>query len=159
MKKIYIHIFLIILITGCSNQGPITNENEVTLMFVGDVLLGCEKMNEVIAEHGPDFPFIHISNVTKSADILFGNLEGPISSNGEPILEKEYTFRADPKSVDGLILAGFDILSIANNHILDHRQEAFIDTIDILIENGMEPVGVIYERSDTQKPVIIEKTE
>jgi poly-gamma-glutamate capsule biosynthesis protein CapA/YwtB (metallophosphatase superfamily) len=157
MKGIYIYIFLIILITGCSSQDTRTNADEVTLMFVGDVLLGSEEMRDVIAEHGPDFPFIYISNITRSADILFGNLESPVSSNGEPILEKEHAFRADPKSVDGLVLAGFDILSLANNHILDYGQEASIDTIDILRENGIEPVGVTYDQSDPQKPVIMEK--
>lgn len=89
-------------------------------MFLGDIMLdrGVEYM--VRKEGKADFrwPFLKIADYLKEADILFGNLESPISDNGHKV-GSIYSFRADPEAMDGLIYAGFDVVSLANNHIFD----------------------------------------
>lgn len=73
-----------------------------------------------IAQHSPRYPFEGegVLPILRGADVTFGNLECPISDRGRPV-NKTYTFRADPAVVEGLIWAGFDVLSLANNHLED----------------------------------------
>lgn len=109
---------------------------KTTLMFVGDMMLS--RYIGIVMEEQKDWawPFRLVADYTRSADILFGNLEGPISDKGNNV-GSIYSFRADPRVVDGLNLAGFDVLSVANNHIGDWNREAMEDTFRILGENNI----------------------
>ncbi|MFH1841535.1 MAG: CapA family protein [Candidatus Nealsonbacteria bacterium] len=129
-------------------------DSSIVIFAVGDIMLnrGVEYMVE--EEGGKDFkyPFLRIKDYLDKSDILFGNLEGPISDKGEKV-GSIYSFRADPKAVEGLVFAGFDILSLANNHILDYQKTALEDTISILEENGIiyTGAGVLAEEAFSLK--------
>jgi len=126
-----------------------------TMLFVGDIMLSSERgVGEQMEKEGDyKYPFLKIADVLKSADLTFGNLEGSISSRGEDGGGR-YSFRADPKSVLGLVFAGFDVLSIANNHIFDWGEDAFKDTISILNANAIDHVGGGVNYSNANKPLI-----
>lgn len=134
---------------GLINQTP----TELTLMFVGDIMLSRGVGNKMRKQDNYKYPFLKIADYLQKADLLFGNLEGPLSDKGAD-RGKKYSFRADPKAIEGLQHAGFDILSIANNHILDWGQEAKQDTILRLKNNNILPVGF------DEKPVLeVENTK
>jgi len=126
-----------------------------TLTFVGDIMLSRD-VGKIINKYNPEFPFLKIQDSISKADIAFANLESPISSRGEK-LEKKYTFRADPKVIDGLNFAGFDVLSLANNHALDYGTIVLEDTLEILSENNMNYIGIKQESEINSDPLIIEK--
>jgi poly-gamma-glutamate synthesis protein (capsule biosynthesis protein) len=111
-----------------------------TLMFVGDVMLSRAVGDKMKKLNDWNWPFAKIAEYLGSADLLFGNLEGPISSRGRNV-GSQYSFRADPKVVEGLNFAGFDVLSVANNHIGDWTKDAMDDTFAILKNNGIEHAG------------------
>ncbi len=73
-------------------------------------------------------------------DILTGNLEGAVTRRGAP-LEKGYTFRFLPESLGPLQDAGFDYLSLTNNHAYDYGEQGFLDTLDHLAERGIATSG------------------
>ncbi len=126
-------------------------ENEtITVFLVGDIMLnrGVEYMVEKKGEGDFKFPFLKIAENLQKADILFGNLEGTISDKGFKVGSK-YSFRANPKAIEGLKYAGFDVLSLANNHALDFTREALKDTFQRLKEAGIDYIG-------TGSPVIKE---
>ena len=102
------------------------------------------------------WPFLNISDFLNSADITFGNLETTISDNGYNV-GSIYSFRANPKSVEGLTYAGFDALSVANNHIGDWTQRAMEDTFSILEENNIAVVGGGNNEADAHTARVIEK--
>ena len=114
-----------------------------------------------IEEHDDNyFPFRSIGEFTKKGDITFGNLEMCISKRGEP-LDKTYTFRAKPQTLQGVRDAGFDVLTIANNHICDYGSEATQDTMDNIEEYGMKHVGLWYlneaaNNASIPRPIVIE---
>jgi poly-gamma-glutamate synthesis protein (capsule biosynthesis protein) len=85
---------------------------------------------------------------------MFGNLEGPISDVGEDV-GSIYSFRQNPKLIEGLRFAGFDILSFANNHVFDWGRVAFEDTMKRLKEAGIEYVGAGFSREEALSPKII----
>lgn len=128
---------------------------EVTLIAVGDVMLS-RKVGRAINEYGTSYPFKYTASLLKSADITFGNLESPISTRGNQIPGKQIWFRADPKSIEALTEAGFDVLSVANNHALDYDSPAFLDTIEILEGAGIKAVGGGKNLTEARRPVIME---
>lgn len=127
----------------------------ITLFFVGDIMLdrGVEFMVNKYGEKDWRFPFLEITDDLKTADILFGNLEGPISDKGIKV-GSIYSFRADPEAIEGLSFAGFDILSVANNHIFDYGREAMEDTFLRLKEAGIDYVGGGFNEIEAYSPLI-----
>lgn len=126
-----------------------------TLIFVGDIMLSRGVAWSIGKYGGGDVrhPFLKIADTMRSADLAFGNLEGPISSRGKN-QGSEYSFRANPKVIEGLTFAGFDVLSVANNHIWDWGSEALEDTVDLLSENGIKPVGAGRNFDEANQPAI-----
>jgi hypothetical protein len=96
----------------------VQKEDQISLVFVGDIMLDRGVEGSVRRAGGDySFPFAQVGSL-KQADLLFGNLEGPLSDKGED-RHNLYSFRFAPESLGALIDAGFDVLSIANNHIGD----------------------------------------
>ena len=100
----------------------------------------------------PAFPFRKIKDHLNQADLLFGNLESVISDKGFD-QGGPYSFRAPPKMMEGLLLADFDVVSIANNHSFDWTVDALVDTEERLKKEGIVPVG---GGLDAYSPQIIE---
>jgi len=98
----------------------------VELVAVGDILL-CRTVEERMSQYGVEFPFAATGDLLRSADIALGNLECPLSTRGEPT-DKRFLFRAHPRNLVALSWAGVDIVSLANNHLLDFGEEAMQDT-------------------------------
>jgi poly-gamma-glutamate synthesis protein (capsule biosynthesis protein) len=113
---------------------------EHTLLFVGDVMLSRGVGAKMKAEGDWTLPFRDLASVLSAADLTFGNLECPVSDVGRD-RRHLYSFRADPKAIEGLKLAGFDVMSVANNHMYDWDPPALLDTLRRLRESGIAPVG------------------
>jgi len=116
-------------------------EKRVDLILVGDVMLSRAVGKKMETFNDFNFPFLKISNALVSADLVFANLEGPISNGGKN-QGSIYSFRSNPRVVEGLKFANLGVLSLANNHIWDYGKEALLDTIKILKENDILSVGV-----------------
>lgn len=123
-----------------------------TLLFVGDIMLARGVATQTKKANDYAHPFRLIADTLKEADLTFGNLEGPISARGKNQGSK-YSFRADPRTIEGLSLSGFDILSVANNHIWDWGADALTDTLTLLRDNDIYPVGAGPNNEEANKPV------
>ena len=131
----------------------VESNTPVTLLFVGDIMLS-RQIGILMKKYSDwSYPFQEIALTTQSADIAFANLEGPIAAGGAN-QGSMYSFRDDPGAIEGLTYAGFDVLSIANNHIWDYGPEAFQETIDNLRRAGISPVGGGMNFSEAYEAVI-----
>ncbi len=119
---------------------PVPSPRFAYLVFVGDIMLSRSVGAAMLARNDWRWPFERIASVTAAADLAFGNLETPVSVRGSP-QGCGYCFRTDPRAVAGLTYAGFDVLSVANNHAHDYGQAAYADTLTILASAGIDPVG------------------
>ncbi|OHA85418.1 MAG: hypothetical protein A2591_02980 [Candidatus Yonathbacteria bacterium RIFOXYD1_FULL_52_36] len=128
---------------------------DAELFFVGDIMLSRAVGKGMEREKDYAYPFRLVRDELVSADILFGNLESPISNQGSNV-GSIYSFRADPRSVEGLIFAGFDVLSFANNHVGDYGPVALLDTLDHLSRAGLQTVGAGRTQYDAHTPHIVE---
>lgn len=114
-------------------------EGEVVLVAVGDLMIG-RAVSQRMLMYGPGFPFEPLSPVLRGADITTGNLECVLAHGGTP-RQKSYTFRGHPDLVVGLQEAGFDLLTLANNHALDFGEAGLTETMEVLRRAGIEPMG------------------
>jgi len=128
-------------------------EPVVDLVAVGDVMLG-RGVGSLISANSPSYPFLLSRDLIGGADVAFGNLESPITSRGEP--GGGIVFRAQPEAVEGLSRAGFDILSLANNHSDDYGPVGLLDTMSHLDGGSIAYVGLGGEAGEGQAAVTME---
>ncbi len=138
------------IITGNNVEKP---DNNVSMIFVGDIMFDRGVLNSVMKNGDGDYAFLFKNaDFIKNADISFGNLEGPVSDTGKD-LKNLYSFRFEPSAIKALKNSGFDVLSVANNHIGDWGRDAFKDNLLRLINEGFLAVGggVNKENADSVK--------
>jgi len=104
----------------------------------------------------PRAPFLKTVETLEQADITFCNLESPFYEEGPPI-EGEMVFGAAPETIEGLTYAGFDIVSLANNHFGNQGVAGMNFTLSHLNENGIEYAGAGENKAKAREPVIIER--
>ncbi len=129
---------------------------ELSFICTGDIMLSRVVGNKIRAHDDPSFPFEQAEEFLSSADLTFGNLENPVSARGKDV-GSIYSFRADPRVLDGLSGAGFDAVSIANNHIWDWGADALSDTAELLLQKGIVPVGAGRDYAEANDVRIIER--
>lgn len=140
-KNFYSEIFLSNLEFSISKkEKPV--EKKIHLIFVGDIMLdrGVKYKVKKYAQGDYKFLFLPISEYLKKADLRIGNLESVISNKGKKV-GSIYSFRAEPEAIDGLKFAGFDLVSVANNHIFDYGRTAMEDSFQRLKEAGIDYLG------------------
>ncbi|WP_239617549.1 CapA family protein [Cohnella mopanensis] len=134
---------------------PEQQADKISLSFVGDILPAARVL-ELMKSNGFDYPFREAKATLEAADITAGNLETPITTRGTPALNKQYVFRGSAEAIPALKEAGFDFLSLANNHTLDYGWEGLSDTMDALDDAGLKHAGSGNDDREAFAPAYIE---
>jgi len=104
----------------------------INVAAVGDIMMGTDYPLLKLPENEGRALFNESKEILRRANITFGNLEGTLYEGGSPgkdIKEDEvYLFRTPPKFVNNLVDAGFNVLSLANNHTGDFGREGLTST-------------------------------
>ncbi len=111
-----------------------------TMFFVGDLMLG-RNVELLMNEHGMQYPFAGTSDFLKSHTLTVGNLEGTIPEVHKPTPLHGFTFSFATGTLSVLHDAGFDILSLANNHALDYGEDGYRNTRTLCEKARMECFG------------------
>lgn len=90
------------------------------------------------------------------ADLTIGNLENTLSQSGAPQQGGD-SFGASPSVREGLRLAGYDVLSLANNHAGDYGLQALVETVRRLRAGGFQPIGAGADLERASRPVVVER--
>ena len=117
-------------------------DETITLGAVGDISL-CRACGEAVAEHGAGWPFAEMQPALSQADLLFGNLESVVLPDDYPdeqIDPKGLVARFD--ATGALAEAGFDVVNLAQNHILDGGHVAMFHTRRLVESLGIATAGV-----------------
>lgn len=126
----------------------------IHLSFVGDIMLDRGVKMRVNKQGEGDYRFLfQNADFLKVPDLQFANLEGPVSSRGANV-GSIYSFRFDPAVLPALKEAGFDALSMANNHIGDWGPLALEDTLLHGKESGFRMIGGGFGHEDALTPTI-----
>ncbi len=126
----------------------------LTLAAGGDVM-GDRGVRAFVSEDGAPAVFAKVKPFLQSAQLAFVNLECPISDEGTAKVAKEYTFRAPTSLPAGLVSAGIDVVSVANNHVLDYGQSALTDTLRRLDAAGVAHAGAGANSSSAAAPALL----
>ncbi|HLT89370.1 MAG TPA: CapA family protein [Woeseiaceae bacterium] len=114
----------------------------LTVAAVGDMMLGTDyPENHLPDDDGVSF-LAEVAPVLAGADVTFGNLEGVLLDGGTPAKECRnpracYLFRSPSRYVEHFVNAGFDVLSLANNHARDFGEEGRTATMETLDAAGI----------------------
>lgn len=125
----------------------------VKLSAVGDILLSGTVV-EMIRNKGYEHPFIFVLEELKKSDLVFGNLECPLSKRGRSLKNKCCLY-SPAETVKSLKSVGFNVVSLANNHIFDYGYEGFADTIAILKKNNISWFGAGKNLEEARMPAIL----
>jgi hypothetical protein len=135
-----------VALCGCARTG------KVTMAFTGDIMMHIPVKASALAHdnidaarkislnnRGFDFLFERIREPVKVSEIVVGNMEFPVSP---PFEGRPKIFNCYPEVIPAMKKAGFTMLNIANNHILDQGEKGIISTMDYLGKNGLDYLGV-----------------
>ncbi|HJW55467.1 MAG TPA: CapA family protein [Burkholderiaceae bacterium] len=128
------------------------------LMLGGDAMLG-RLVKDTILRFGSDYPLAPIAGLLRQADLAIVNLECAMTSSTHPWpgARKAFYFGAPPQAVQSLADAGIDMVSLANNHILDYGVEGLLDTLHHLRMHGIRYAGAGADIDEVFSPAIIER--
>ena len=137
-------------------QEPDLHEYDFTLSFAGDINLADDwgTMGYYQEQENGIRDCIDPQLIARmqEADLMCLNLECCLSDEGEPMEGKAYTFRGDPDHVEILKELGADLVNLANNHVFDYGEDAFLDMLQILDEHALPYVGAGENAQDAQAP-------
>lgn len=136
-------------------------DKTIKLTAVGDVMLGDFPLTlgfgvrSMIQRNASGCIFDEIKPIFQKSDLCFGNLECVLSDYGLIKRDlKSNQMRASPYFTDILGEAGFNVMSIANNHAMQHGPEAFTETKDRLVQKNIVPVGLACENGKVLPKIV-----
>jgi poly-gamma-glutamate capsule biosynthesis protein CapA/YwtB (metallophosphatase superfamily) len=129
----------------------------VSIIGVGDIMMGTNYPEDKLPPQDGAFLMKEVETLLQGADVTFGNLEGTLlDSGGVAKTCKDpkvcYAFRTPVRYVQNLVNAGFDMMSLANNHAGDMGEEGRNSSMKTL-----EEAGILHAGQITHKTTIFEK--
>ncbi|MDZ7263716.1 MAG: CapA family protein [candidate division KSB1 bacterium] len=181
MKRIILVLIIVLVGVSCHNVKPVVQveppfvfrpqarelPRRLPLLFeklpppflsiaaVGDIMLG-EVTPQYMQQYGVSYPFDSTRQILAEADLTMGNLEAAFSNTGTRF-EKKFTFKVPPQYAKSLLHAGIDVVTLANNHILDFGMEALKNTITTLDSLGIDHCGAGVTFEEAIKPALLER--
>lgn len=154
-------ILLIYLKCECNDDAKKADikEQKVTIAAVGDIYLG-GVAEKYIEKNGFSYPFKSVLPLFENCDLVLGNLETPLTNATVPFIKnKTYIFKMHPSYAEILKAGRFNVVSIANNHIMDYGNKGLEDTIKALKEKGIEftGAGLNLNTDEARRPYIVTK--
>jgi poly-gamma-glutamate synthesis protein (capsule biosynthesis protein) len=123
------------------------HDDATTLLVTGDVML-------TRGVPDPTAALAPMRTVLRSADLTVGNLESTLSTDGPPQQGGD-SFGGSPVLVPVLEDAGYDALSLANNHTGDYGEQALVRTVDTLRGSRIRPFGAGSDLARAARPAIL----
>lgn len=128
------------------------------IAFAGDVMLG-RLVNDyiVLGDKPTSYVWGDMIGLLEKADLRIINLENAIASSGKPWSKtpKVFFYKADPKAIDVLKCVNINYVTLANNHVLDYGEEAFIETLQHLEKNNIAYAGAGRNLNEASKPAFL----
>ena len=133
-------------------------ETSARIMANGDLLYHIPIYRTALKEDGTyDFHenFDYVKPWLKQADLVIGDFEGTV--NKDHYLAGYPLFNAPGEVMDAIKDAGYQVLDLAHNHILDSQIEGVFSTADAIEKAGMTPIGVYTHEPRDKAPIVIKE--
>ncbi|MEO8019465.1 MAG: CapA family protein [Pseudomonadota bacterium] len=118
----------------------------LTIAAVGDTMMGTDFPENILPDDDGLSFLDAVTPLLSAADVTFGNLEGVLQDGGEPVKQCKdkricFLFRTPTRYATYLQLAGFDVMSLANNHARDFGEEGRSSSMAALDAVGIHHSG------------------
>ncbi|HEX5789110.1 MAG TPA: CapA family protein, partial [Woeseiaceae bacterium] len=125
-----------------AQESVIEDAPTLTIAAVGDMMLGTEYPDDRLPDDDGKGFLAAVTPWLAGADVAFGNLEGVLADGGEPGKKCSnpaacFRFRSPVRYADHFVAAGFDVLSLANNHARDFGEDGRTITMRVLTDAGI----------------------
>ena len=133
-------------------------ETSARIMANGDLLYHIPIYRTALKDDGSyDFHenFDYVKPWLKQADLVIGDFEGTV--NKDHYLAGYPLFNAPGEVMDAIKDAGYQVLDLAHNHILDSQIEGVFSTADAIEKAGMTPIGVYTHEPREKAPIVIKE--
>jgi poly-gamma-glutamate capsule biosynthesis protein CapA/YwtB (metallophosphatase superfamily) len=115
-------------------------EQEWTLIATGDIIPARSVNTQTLKRNDFTWSWKEIAPILSKGDITLINLESPLMKNC-PLTDEGFKFCGDARHSEGLVYAGVDVVSIANNHIGNYGVEGIQETTQLLENRNMKIIG------------------
>lgn len=126
------------------------DKNYINIFISGDFAPRL-RVNDAIKRGEYDKLYGSLLSIIREADFSITNLESPLLDYGTPIVKTGPNLKAPPKSVEALHYAGFNMVTMANNHIMDYGNGGYRSSIDLCNKYGIEYVGIGDNADEARK--------
>jgi gamma-polyglutamate biosynthesis protein CapA len=159
MKRTMLLILFIlaVILLGYSSAGDARwLKSEAKILFVGDIFFD-RYIRQVTDKQGGDYVFKCVDSLLNDADVVVGNLEGPITDNAsksagtEPGSPLNFVFTFPPGSADLLYKHNIKIVNLGNNHISNFGREGIAQTEKYLTDAGVDYFGGLSGKENVYK--------
>lgn len=132
-------------------------DTAIKIAALGDIMLD-RSVGKHFFENPRDFELPEIRNLLDEYDLVIANLENPVGLRGEPFPRQDpnVAFRCHPETLKVLKNLGVDVVTIANNHLLDYGAITLLDTLDHLDNAGIRHVGGGKNYNQANQPALFE---
>lgn len=114
--------------------------DEIVINAVGDIMLA-GRWAPALRKAGYDYPFGGVKAELSQGDINLANLESPLARCGTEFSSKKFRFRGEPQIARAMRSAGFNLVTLANNHSMDFGWNALAETRRHLGDAGIAWIG------------------
>lgn len=157
MKKVVL-FFLIMVLVLLSSYTFAEEKNAITISVAGDVMMD-GSVRQQINRQGYDYPLEKVKEHFEKSDLNIVNLETSITTRGLKWPNKYFNFRSNPENLDFMKEAKIDIVTLANNHVLDYSNQGLLDTLDHLKKRGILYTGAGRNKKEALEGVIIDRED
>lgn len=130
------------------------------ILFTGDFMPGGDFQQKVYERNiNLRWPFQKIEHYFNKSDLVFTNFECPVTIGTNTREDKSSILGCSPQIVRFLKGLKFYVLCLANNHIHDYGQEGLINTLKVLKNENMYPLGLSSVHDNVKNYMKIEKND
>jgi len=152
--------------TAIPTETPLpTAPPRITLLFTGVIVPARCVQAAIDARGDAEYVYDEVREVIGAADLAVGTLNTTLSdASAHTGCIITYVLTSDTRSAIAMANAGFGVMSVATNHIMNcagpscvgNGTLAFTDTLDVLRQNGILPVGAGMDHAEAMQPVVVE---
>jgi poly-gamma-glutamate synthesis protein (capsule biosynthesis protein) len=129
---------------------------DATVFVSGDFCPVAAPLNDMLKTDAARSVFSDLYDVIQKADVSITNLECPLTLSDEAIVKIGPHLKAHPEVGRVLTDAGFDVVTLANNHIYDFGQRGLCDTLETLRRCGLSHVGAGRDLEEARRTFYLE---
>lgn len=136
-----------------------SKSKEITITITGDVHLGSERVKNLALNGEAEKLLGEFFSTIRSSDVSIVNLESPLTGKDKALPKIGPNLKSPTGAVKFLVEAGVDIVTLANNHIMDYGECGLEETLETCELNGIKSVGAGLSIKEAKKTLFLDLKE